>query len=256
MKYAKRITLYCLLLLSAASSGFSQDVRDVSLTSLEWPPYIGESLPDHGAIAVVAREAFAAMGYTLHIKFFPWMRAIHNAKADNAYAGYFPEYYAKATEKEFLFSAPIGLTPLGFLERKDDPVTWQTLDDLKTIMIGTVSGYVNTEEFDQKAAAGELQIEPVNADTLNILKVAARRMRLAVIDRHVLDYLLEHDAEVAGVKDEIQFNANILEEKQLFICFRRSPENERLRDIFNEGLQKIEAAQIMRDYFQRLNHRE
>ena len=254
MKYEKCVMLFCVLLLSAASFGFGEEGRDVYVTSLEWPPYVGKTLPEQGAMAVVAREAFAAMGYTLHIEFFPWMRAIYYAKRESKYAGYFPEYYAKAIEEQFLFSATIGASPLGFLERKDDPIAWQTLDDLKAITIGTVNGYVNTEAFDRKAAAGELQVETVTADESNILKVAARRIRLAVIDRHVLEYLFEHDAKLADAKGVIQFNANMLEEKQLFVCFRRSPENEQLRNIFNEGLQKIDAAQIMRDYFQRLNH--
>jgi len=254
MKCGKCLTLLCLLLLLGVPSGFGEDVRDVYLASLEWPPYVGEHLPEQGAIAVVAREAFAAMGYTLHIEFFPWMRAIHTAKRNQTYAGYFPEYYAKAIEEEFLFSAPLGASPLGFIERKDDPIAWQTLDDLKDITIGTVNGYVNTEEFDKKAAAGELQVDTVTLDNSNILKVAARRIRMAVIDQHVMEYLFQHDADVSKVKDAVQFNANILEEKRLFICFRRSSENEQLRNIFNEGLQKVDAAQIMRDYFERLNN--
>lgn len=254
MKHGKCFMLFCLSLLLAGAPTLGNEERDVYLTSLEWPPYIGEQLPEQGAMAVVAREAFAAMGYTLHIEFFPWMRAIHNAKQNSKYAGYFPEYYAKTIEEDFLYSQPIGISPLGFIERKDDPVVWQTLDDLKTITIGTVVGYVNTEEFDQKVAAGELHVSTVKLDVSNILKVAARRIRLAVIDRHVSEYLVEHDVEAASVKDAIQFNTNMLEEKKLFICFSRSPENERLRDLFNEGLRKIDAANIMRDYLQRLNH--
>ncbi|GAK50996.1 ABC-type amino acid transport/signal transduction systems, periplasmic component/domain [Candidatus Moduliflexus flocculans] len=254
MKYAKSMMLFFILLFFSGMPAWGQETRDVYLASLEWPPYVGETLPEQGAIAVVAREAFAAMGYTLHIEFFPWMRAIYTVKRDNMYAGYFPEYYAKGIEEEFLFSSPLGVSPLGFVERKDAPVVWQTLDDLKGLAIGTVNGYVNTEEFDRKAAAGELQVDTVMLDSSNILKVAAQRIQIAVIDRYVLEYLFQHDAEVSKVKDAVQFNAKILEEKQLFICFRRSPENEQLRTIFNEGLQKIDASQIMREYFQRLNN--
>ena len=140
MKYGTCVMLFCVLLLSAVSFGFGEEGRDVYVTSLEWPPYVGETLPEQGAMAVVAREAFAAMGYTLHIEFFPWMRAIYYAKREGKYAGYFPEYYAKAIEEQFLFSATIGASPLGFLERKDDPIAWQTLDDLKAITIGAVNG--------------------------------------------------------------------------------------------------------------------
>ncbi|HZX27802.1 MAG TPA: hypothetical protein VFF16_12065, partial [Telluria sp.] len=82
-------------------------------------------------------------------------------------------------------------------------------------------------------------------DTHNLLKVAARRIPLAVIDQRVFDYLARHDPQVAPIAPLLRFNGRLLEDKQLFICFRRTPEGERVRKLVNEGLKKIDVEAVM-----------
>lgn len=231
----------CLCLGSAQA-----EVKRVKLTSLEWPPYTGQALPEQGATAAVARAAFAAMGYELVIDFYPWSRALLLArKPDSDYVGYFPEYYAESLKADFILSAPIGHGPLGFVERTDDPQPWTQLTDLRHITIGTVQDYINTEEFDRLAAEGTLRVELANDDSANLRKVAGQRLRLAVIDRYVMDYLLEHDAGLADVHDLVQFNARMLEDKQLYICFRKDARGQAMARIFDEGLKRIDPQAIV-----------
>lgn len=234
----------------------ADEKKAIYLTSLEWPPYVSEQLPDQGATALVARRAFAAMGYEVRISYFPWARTIMMTKETQKYIGYFPEYYSTAIEKEFIFSEPIGESPLGFAERTDQPISWKTLDDLKNILIGTVRGYVNTEEFDHKAANGELTVDPVTNDLINLRKVAIGRVALAVIDQHVMTYLLKTNAELSAYTNRLQFNARLLGQKKLYICFRRDPEGERIAAIFNEGVKKIDAAALIKEYFQKIMFEE
>ena len=91
--------------------------RSVKLTSLEWPPYTGQDLPEQGASIIIAKAAFMAMGYHLTVDFYPWQRAVYKAKEGKDYIGYFPEYYAESIESEFIFSEPMGTSPLGFAEK-------------------------------------------------------------------------------------------------------------------------------------------
>ena len=44
------------------------------------------------------------------------------AKTDKAYVAYFSEYYSKENAASFLYSDPIGIGPLVFIEREDAPV--------------------------------------------------------------------------------------------------------------------------------------
>jgi polar amino acid transport system substrate-binding protein len=45
-----------------------------------------------------------------------------------------------------------------------------------------------------------------------------------------------------------QFNATLLEDKKLFICFKKGDKGEELAKIYNEGLKKIDIEAIMAKY--------
>lgn len=51
------------------------------------------------------------------------------AKTDKAYVAYFSEYYSKENAASFLYSDPIGVGPLAFIERKDRLVRYHELHD-------------------------------------------------------------------------------------------------------------------------------
>lgn len=245
----KLVLFFTLLVLVLGSSSLFSQGKTVTLSSLEWPPYTSDALKSQGALASVATAAFKAMGYDLKIEFYPWNRAVAYAKDDPKYIGYFPEYYSKENEAYFLYSASMGNGPLGFVERKDSPVKWNSLNDLKNVTIGVVSGYLNTVEFDAMVASKQLKVEAVIDDNTNIVKVANKRMPLAVIDPNVLTYLLYNEKVSIPYRDVVQFNAKTLELKTLHICFKKGPEGEKWDAIFNEGLKKINADKIMKDYF-------
>lgn len=230
----------CAVLLS--NIGYAEQVK---LTSLEWPPYTSESLKEQGASVAVAKAAFEAMGHELIVEFYPWKRAVHLAKEDSAYDGYFPEYFSEELKKDFILSEPMGSGPLGFAELKSNPVTWNSLEDLKRFRVGVVGGYVNTAEFDEMVAKGQLKASVASDDVKNILKLASGRSDLAVVDQNVLSFLLSSDASLKSAAADIQFNSRLLEDKQLYVCFKKGPRGEKISKIFNEGLTKIDVKAIM-----------
>ncbi len=247
----KLICLFFIFALIITQSSFAKD-KIVRFSSLDWPPYSGSSLSGQGANVIVAKAAFAAMGYELEVVFYPWARTILVAKTKQ-FLGYFPEYYAKEIEKEFIFSDPIGDSPLGFVERKDTPVQWTTLNDLTSMKaIGVVRGYVNTAEFDRMVAAGSINAEPVVEDAINLRKVAASRIPLAVIDKYVLQYILKTDRHLINKSHLLQFNSRLMETKKLYLCFQKSANGKRHLKIFNEGLKKIDVEKITKDYFKKV----
>lgn len=247
MRFFKTLVTFSLAFLLSLST--VADDKVVRLTSLDWPPYTGKSLPQQGASVVVAKKAFEAMGYTLEVDFYPWSRTVYLAKQpDSNYIGYFPEYYAEELEKEFYFSDSMGTGPLGLAQLKSKPVTWSEMADLTQYKIGVVKDYVNTAEFDKMVADGKIDVEPVASDTLNLRKLAAGRIDAVVLDSNVMNYWLVNDASLQPHKDKIEFNAKPLENKQLYVCFKKTPEGKRLQEIFNEGLTKIDVDQIMADY--------
>jgi polar amino acid transport system substrate-binding protein len=216
----------------------------LKLTSLEWPPYTGSKLAGQGATAAVVRAALAAMGHRVDIAFYPWNRATALIRGRSEAVAYFPEYRSQQAGTEFLLSDPIGEGPLGFAEHADAPVRWENLDDLARYQVGVVVGYANADGFDERVRQGRQQVDQASSDRRNLIKLAARRVPLALIDKRVFDYLIVHDAEVAAVAPKLRFNARVLESKQLYLCFRRGPEGERLRRLFNAGLKKIDVDAV------------
>ena len=239
------------LLLLISMTSFSSE--RVFLTSLEWPPYSGEKLPQGGASVVIAKKAFEVMGYELVVDFYPWSRAVYSAKNPTSkYIGYLPEYYSESINKDFYFSDVIGSGPLGFVERKQNPVVWHKLEDLRSYTIGVVRDYVNTQAFDSAVAEGEQKVEAVTSDSQNILKVAGGRLPLAIVDHYVFDYLSTTDKSLSLFKHQLQVNSRLLEDKKLFVCFKRNKQGRELLRIFNQGLAQLDVDQMMKDYFQQI----
>ncbi|EMQ2878741.1 transporter substrate-binding domain-containing protein [Vibrio navarrensis] len=225
----------------------------LTLTSLEWPPYSSASLPQYGASVAVVSAALNAVGHNLEVEFYPWERAVYLARHDTRYVGYFPEYFFDTDS--LLFSNAIGFGPLGFVERKDAPIHWHQLQDLKPYVIGVVRGYVNTPALDSMIANGELKVSLVSNDLQNLGKVGLGRISLAVIDQHVFQYFLEHTPYLAPLKDKLQMNNKLLAEKSLYVAFNNDPTGERWKAILNDGLQKIDIDKVMAEYFATLKQK-
>tara|TARA_Y100001956_G_C4112876_1_gene183348 strand:- start:945 stop:1688 length:744 start_codon:yes stop_codon:yes gene_type:complete len=216
--------------------------QPVYMTSLEWPPYSGETLADNGLSIAIAREAFAIMGYELIVEFKPWVRTVTTASKNDKYIGYLPEYYFKTNE--FVFSNSIGSGPLGFVQNRQKPILWSSLIDLSRYRIGIVQGYVNTKLFDELVEQGTLEVEASVSDSRNIYKVAKGRLDLAVIDENVLRYLIESDPRKSVLAERLEMNRQLLEIKQLYLAFKNTPEGHSWRDIFNKGLEQVDVGKI------------
>ncbi len=239
--------LWLAIILLITFTMFAQD--NLKLTTLEWPPYTSDAMSEQGLTTLIVKKAFEQMGYNLEADFFPWNRAVHFAKTNPDYYGYYPEYYSQELENDFYFSDPIGSGKLGFIERADSPVQWNSIQDLKQYRIGTVSGYVNEKSFDEMVAKNEIKADAANDDLTNIRKVLNKRIPIAVIDENVMTYLVNQDEQLKSKKAELQFNKKMLELKRFYVCFKKTDEGKKMRDVLNQGLKKIDIEKISKEYF-------
>lgn len=225
----------------------------VALTTTEWPPYAGSALSEQGAATDVARQALAKSGVEVAIEIMPWKRAISTAKKGVSAIGYFPGYHCRHVSG-FVASDPIGFGPLGFAELAEKPIEWTTLSDIgeQGLRIGTVRGYANTEEFDQKVGSGWIRAIAAQTDTANLLALARGRVDAAVIDQRVMQFLLKTEPDLKEVADKIRFDEVALEVKRLYACFVDTDEGRKARDLMNAGLAKLSADLILEDYIRTL----
>jgi len=190
--------------------------KTIRLATLEWPPYTGSGLPELGATSLVVKKAFEQAGYTVQIDVIPWNDAISRA-GSGEYDGYFPEYYSRGIEQNFIFSKHIGDSPLGFAERKQNAINWKRIDDLKPFTVGVVDGYVNTEMLDQWIAEEKLEAIKARDDVSNIFNLISGKTDLAAIDPYVFQYHLMNMEQLQNDKDLIRFNDTLLDLKACWI---------------------------------------
>ena len=252
MKFAQSVLLVLALWISAAVEPVcAQEPNVVRLTSLEWPPYSGQALRQQGATAAVIRAAFSAVGYRVEIEYFPWARAVRMAREEShQYHGYFPEYFDQANTEDFIYSSPVGSGPLGFAEHAANPIIWSSYEDLQKFKIGVVLGYLNTPKFDAMVSKGLIKTDVAPNDLSNLQKLEAGRIDLAVIDRFVFEALKRTAPQLADKKQNLAFNPRLLDEKALFVCFRKGSEGQRLERDLARGLKKINVQAIIAAHLQ------
>jgi polar amino acid transport system substrate-binding protein len=111
-----------------------------------------------------------------------------------------------------------------------------------------VPDYVNTPAFDQRVAQHLQAVDLAPDDSHNLLKLSAGRVDLAIVDPYVFNWLSENDPLVRPVAAKLEINPHPLELKDLYVCFRRDAEGQRLNAIFSEGLRRIDVQTVMRRF--------
>jgi len=219
------------------STAFAQNVghlKKITLWTLNWPPYVGEGLPDMGGTYKLVKKVFEKMGYLIEIEFRPWSRVLIEAKRGKV-DGFFPAYYSNERNKLFYMSDPIWGGPIVFLTKRESHIIYKKIKELKKYRIGLVKGYVNTQEIDQ---ADYLEKDYARNDLINIKKLIKGRVDLIVIDKYVAYYLIKkylphHIGELKVLSPSIEY-------KHLYVYFPKKRKNSKklLKD-FNNGLFKL-----------------
>lgn len=213
---------------------FSACAEPLRLSTLEWPPFVGQDLPDQGTTSARVRSICAVAGLDLALSFLPWKRVLMEARTGLA-QGYFPEYRSADREKEFYFSKAVGCSVVGLVHRRDATLDWTRLEDLASYRIGVVDGYVNTEEFDRLVGAGVLNPVKCNSDELALRMLEAGRIDAAVMDRAVFRHLAGR-VEPSQNSSSLVFAAKILAVHSLHVCFPRTPAGKMLAERFDRAI--------------------
>lgn len=219
--------------------GFSMTVlraeeKIVSIATIEYVPYVGKNLKDYGTTSKLVTKAFKRSGYKTSIHFMPWSRAIMKTE-EGKYDAVFPAFYTKERAEKFYYSDVIAKGIIGFIKRKDSPITYKILKDLRSYKIGVIRGYANTVEFD---AADYLKKLTVNSDLIGIKKLLAKQIDLVITDKLVAQHIIDN-----SFKDEagtIEFMWPPLEEMPLYLMVSREINGAaEIVKQFNQGLKLI-----------------
>lgn len=178
--------LISILLMSYFSCIHAVDKQKrIRLTTSEFPPYISESLKNHGFLVEMVRRAFQQQGYQVDIDFYPWQRAFILAQKGQ-YDGIFPLWYSEERAKTFLYSRATVSSEMTLYKQKNKFIKPLNTSTIKNYTIGTVRGYANPPLLNESGVL----LEFVTYDIQNLQKLAKGRVDLIVMDNYVADYLL------------------------------------------------------------------
>jgi polar amino acid transport system substrate-binding protein len=205
------------------------------LATLDWEPYVGQTLKNKGFNAEIVTEAFRRAGYQVQIDFMPWDKAIEEGKKGK-YDGVFPEYYSKERAQDFQYSYFFSNSLLVFYKRVGSKIAYKSLKDLSAYRIGTVKGYINTDEFDN---ATYLKKVEADSDEENLRRLAKGELDLIVIDKLVAQYLIKTKVpEAAGKLESIEPPLTI---HNLFVIFPKGiPASDKRAKAFNKAFESME----------------
>ncbi|MCI0399873.1 MAG: transporter substrate-binding domain-containing protein [Gammaproteobacteria bacterium] len=177
-----------ILLIVLSLSHFDRVCADeLKLTASTWPPYTGPQLPENGLVVNLVTSALTRAGYTTSITFDTWPRSLEGTKigVNDVITG---AWHSDERAKYRTFSQPFIINEIKFITRKDRPIVYNNLEDLRGRVIGVVRDYAYGPEFDN---ATYLVKVPQNHVIQNLSSLFLDKIDLTLADERVARYELQ-----------------------------------------------------------------
>lgn len=167
---------FCLLTTSTLHA------RTLTITTGEFPPWTGATLPHQGYVNHIISASFAAVDMQVEFIYLPWKRAYEEVKRGRYDLTSY--WYEDTTHREImLLSEPLIQNRTVFFQRSEDPpIYWQSLDDFTPYRMSATVGFTYTPEFRQAIREQRLQVSMVPTDVQNIKMLMSGRVDVIATD--------------------------------------------------------------------------
>ena len=238
MSIYQRILIYCCLWVGFVPAYAAETVR---ITNGEWQPFLSEHAPHYGFASHIVTEAFALVGVEVEYGFFPWKRSMELAK-NGRWDGTAVWSETEERKEDFYYTDAVAHQRLYLFHLKSLPFDWNTLEDLRGTKIGGTVEYSYGEEFDAAEEAGVIFIDRASKDEQGLRKLLKGRVEvfageIMVTYEQARDVFSEEEAA------SITHNITPIDERPMFLLLSKAVDgNERLRDLFNQGLKRLKDS--------------
>jgi len=231
-----KTTLLAFIALFASPAVLSQTVA-VTVAAKEELPYFGRNLPGQGLSAEIVKTALERAGYSPSFVFKTWSNTYEGAQI-GVYDIVGSIWYTEERAKEFAFSKPYLFHEIKFIKRKaDQAITFDTLDDLDGLIIGTVKGYAYRDDFLRSKKFIRMQR---NHLLQNLNALALGEIDLTLGDARKIRYLLNEYMKESMEKLEMLPKPLIRRGTHIAVT-RSNPKHEEIISGFNKALQAMKA---------------
>lgn len=212
----------------------------IRLANGEWPPYFSNKMKYGGVGSRIIKEAFRLKGIQVIYIFYPWkqnMEITRQGRVDGA-VGW---NRSKEREKLFLYSDAVIHGTHSFFYIKNKPFHWNTLDDLKEMVIGGTVGYNYGEEFQKAEKIGQIRIIRNETDIQNLASLLQGKINLFIVNPDVGFYLIQQYFRPEERKKFACHSKPLRTSTNHVIFPKQNSNSERLLHQFNDGLRQLKA---------------
>ncbi len=214
----------------------------IRITNGDWDPYLSSKAFEYGLTSHMISEAFKLEGIDIEWGFFPWKRALENAREGfewDAAAAWRPN---EAYNLDFFTSDAIMNTAFVFFHLKEYDFHWNNIDDLQGTSIGFTRGYHYGDALMEGKTANTFVFETANTDEQNFKKLLFGRIKIfpndVVVGYTQIDNTFPFHEAIRFTHHPKEFKRNTL---HLLISKRAKNAKELLKK-FNSGLAKLKAS--------------
>jgi len=241
----------------------------IRMATLDWAPYIGETICKQGWVQQLTIALLASKGYEITTSFMPWARTIRMAETgavDILYPEYFIEPSAvsdvhKGTNRleHLALSRKLPGGPIAFMKRRGEVDVYKgDLFNLKNEKIGVVRGYQNTPAFDGLMGNGLFEISESVDDLMNTKKLISRRINLIIGDPAVIRFNIANSVlnpgEQSGILEKIEVVQPVIQYNHLYYAVsRKNPSWETTLRVLNAAIAEFEKSGLMFEIIKQVN---
>jgi polar amino acid transport system substrate-binding protein len=219
----------------------AQTSETIRLTNGEWQPFLSKDVPHHGFASHIVTEAFALVGVEVEYGFFPWKRSMKLAR-EGTWDGSAIWGTSEERLQQFHFTDTVVSSTYAFFHLTTTAFDWDDYDDLGDLKIGGTVEYFYSDAFDAAEAAGVFRTIRGRTDEVSLKNLLKGRIDVfpggvMVTYEQIRDTFSPEDAAL------FTHHAKPIIDKPLFVLLAKVvPGNERMRDLFNDGLRQLKAS--------------
>lgn len=222
-------------LVPPAPSARAAERLSLTLTTHDYPPFIGHGLPHGGLLTRVVFEAFKLVEVDVKFEHVPSNRAIAGVMR-GIYDGSFGWAHTAERDRELLYSSnSIYTFRMVFFQRRGGEVPWKRLADLGRVQIGTTLGDHYSDEFENLQTAKKLQVQEAASDLANMRKLLLGRIDLFPMEEEAGKMLIQANLSPAE-QGQLSYQGNPIATIPTYLVLRRTlPRARELIARFDQG---------------------
>ncbi len=245
MTVLKKIIIGMLFMLSMSHSVYAQ--KTIRLTNGEWPPWLSEDLKHYGAASRIVTEAFSSEGVEVQYGFFPWKRAFTLGEKGE-WDGSVIWIRTPEREETYHFCDPVLVQRRVFYHLKDYPFDWNSIDDLRGVVIGGTLKYTYGEAFDNAEKEGKITVQRVPKDEINFRKLLRGKIQIFPMEPEVATELLQKQFKPEDIQKLTYHSKPLSQQAYHLILSKKYKDGAKMCSLFNQGLQRLKDSKKYDQY--------